>query len=397
MEFSISPDQKKKILLLLVFIIPLYLFISVLSASLGFIFIFTLVWLKPRKDQKIFINRFKDYKNYKLRILTSLILVFISIKIGIFNYQIERQRNYLELQRNYPVPEIKILSSFGNQGEVENYLLEFSVSDYSRVTVNSKELESENGNFKINIPLESIGTNIEILAVNDYKKSKDAFTIYRNETESEKTIRLAKEEEEKLKAEEAEKTRLAEVEKQKEIQAEELREYQEIQKNRAIADKNKAIANIQSELDNIRSFTGGKHYESIEGLNLEIAVFASWLDIINNGKNSEYKEVQDLAKQLEQGLISLQIREFPKMRKAYGEIAGKELWRHDVEVKVFGTANGTIEFVGYHFSLNANIEDTHKELKDMLTQLRFDRANYKFSEYGEYTYYTLKSKKDSEI
>lgn len=389
MEFTISSDQKKKILLL-IFVVFLYLFISVLSTPLGFIFIFILVWLKPRKDQKIFINRFKDYKNYKLRILTSLVLAFISIKIGIFNYQIERERNY-------PVPEIKILSSFGNQGEVENYLLEFSVSDYSRVTVNAKELESENGNFKINIPLESIGTNIEISAVNDYKKSKDAFTIYRNETESEKTMRLAKEEEEKLKAEEAEKTSLAEVERQKEIQAEELREYKEIQKNRAVDDKNNAIANIQSELDNIRTFTGGKHYESIEGLSLEIAIFASWLDIINNGKNSEYKEVQDLAKQLEQGLINLQIREFPKMRKAYGEIASKELWRNDVDVKVSGTANGTIEFVGYHFSLNANIEDTHKELREMLTQLRFDRANYKFSEYGKYTYYTLSSKKDSEI
>jgi hypothetical protein len=53
--------------------------------------------------------------------------------------------------------------------------------------------------------------------------------------------------------------------------------------------------------------------------------------------------------------------------------------------------------VGYHFAANRNIKDVHNEIRDMLIQLRFVRANYKWTDYSEYTYFTLESPNDGEL
>ena len=86
------------------------------------------------------------------------------------------------------------------------------------------------------------------------------------------------------------------------------------------------------------------------------------------------------------------------MRADYGKLVGKTLWEHDVDVTISGSGNSIIEFSGGVFAANKNIKDAQTAIQDMLKQLRFDKANYRwYSGADEYDYYSIESKKDNEI
>jgi hypothetical protein len=123
------------------------------------------------------------------------------------------------------------------------------------------------------------------------------------------------------------------------------------------------------------------------------------IDIIYSDYNELLKidDNQELAKKiqnLKSSISKMQIKVFPKLRKAFAENAKHKLWEEDINVQFQGT---TISFTGYIYASNKNIKDSYNAISDILEKLRFKRANFKWSEYGEYTYYTIQSPKDNEV
>lgn len=86
------------------------------------------------------------------------------------------------------------------------------------------------------------------------------------------------------------------------------------------------------------------------------------------------------------------------MRKMWADAADQKLWENNVDVKVRGASNTTLEMVGGMFASNANIKETQGAIEDGLTLLRFKRVNYKwYADVDEYQYFTIKTPPDSEL
>ena len=154
---------------------------------------------------------------------------------------------------------------------------------------------------------------------------------------------------------------------------------------------------LQREIDGMENFDGSTYKESIDGLTIEMVLFSVWANRINEAEKNSDQEINDLGKKLEQKVKQIQIKEFPLMRKSYGEIVNTTLWEHNIDVKVFGASNNTIELTGALFANNKNIKDTQAEIQEMLQLLRFDRINYKWYKYdNDYTYFDLESHRDNE-
>lgn len=208
------------------------------NAYLAIIIFLLAVWLHPTKVEikpKIHF-KFKNWKQYKMRIFFSVLIVvlgFIKVESQKEVQELKlKQQQQVEFIRNYPIPQIEVTSSQENQGEKMEYLLEFTVKDFTSVSVNGEKFTSENNKFQKTITLEKLENKILISAKNEYKKSDKQIIIKRNETTEEKKIRLEREEQERIEAEqkkaEEEKIRL-EKEEQARIELEkEKAEYERL-------------------------------------------------------------------------------------------------------------------------------------------------------------------------
>lgn len=147
--------------------------------------------------------------------------------------------------------------------------------------------------------------------------------------------------------------------------------------------------------DSLLSFDPSK--SDLAAIGVEATSFSGMAKIIDKTKNNEDKEIQDLGNKLKLKLIQVQIKQFPLLRKTYGKLLKNELWENDIDVEVLGSDFGTLDFTGASFAINKNIKETHAAMQDVLRLLRFDRVNYRWSKYTEYTYFDLNSPRDSEV
>lgn len=136
---------------------------------------------------------------------------------------------------------------------------------------------------------------------------------------------------------------------------------------------------------------------SISAFNVTVNNFKIVAKAVNSYKISCDKKLCRNATALEKKLIAHQKKWFPFLRKKYTKLCKSTLWHNDVNVYASGVGNTAINLEGYYFASNSVISNTHSTLSDMLRQLRFRRANYKFSEYSEYTYYDINSLSDAAL
>jgi hypothetical protein len=136
---------------------------------------------------------------------------------------------------------------------------------------------------------------------------------------------------------------------------------------------------------------------SIAAFNVTINNFKIVAKTVKSYKTSSDKKLSRNATALEKKLIAHQKKWFPFLRKKYIKLCKSTLWHNDIDVYASGVGNTVINLEGYYFASNSGISNTHSTLSDMLKQLRFRRANYKFSEYGEYTYYDINSVNDAAV
>ena len=136
---------------------------------------------------------------------------------------------------------------------------------------------------------------------------------------------------------------------------------------------------------------------TIDELQMDIVLFATWSKIIKEAEESEETEIKDLGKKLKSKVSQIQIREFPNLRKQYAKIVANKMWENDIEVYANGTGKKYINFTGGVFAANKNKKDFQIQVQEILKIFRFKQARYRwYKGEDEYTYYTMYEGKDSE-
>lgn len=137
---------------------------------------------------------------------------------------------------------------------------------------------------------------------------------------------------------------------------------------------------------------------SATAFQITAALYKAYAIAMNEGKASSDKEVLNLTAELERKIITSQQKNFPKIRKAYGEFLKNKLWEEDIYVELDGPGYSVVKFTGGYFAANKNIKETQETLSEMLQLLRFRQTQYRwYRGQDEFTYYTIASNKDSEI
>lgn len=199
---------------------------------------------------------------------------------------------------------------------------------------------------------------------------------------------------------------IADFKKQKEQRVEDSikQEKQRIAKEKAeIAEReskrDEQIEQLNREIASIKKGVDFSTYRgTVDALQMELVLFGTWANLIEESEKYEDKEIQKLTKDLKNRVIRLQRSEFPKMRANYAKIFGEKLWRENIKVRANGTGKRYINFTGGLFASNANKEDFQKTISEGLRLYRFKQSRYRWYEGDdEYTYWEMETKSDSEL
>ncbi|MBP6945167.1 zinc ribbon domain-containing protein [Patescibacteria group bacterium] len=141
-------------------------------------------------------------------------------------------------------------------------------------------------------------------------------------------------------------------------------------------------ASLKAELEQIKAFDGVAMRKAQEAgeQSEELNTFERWGSLVQEGKKSADKETTDLAKELEKKASAIQVKEFPLMRKITGERLGKVLWTKNIEIKLYGSKNETLEFIALMFANNQNISDFYVPVMSDVERMRFRTVRFRWSE-----------------
>lgn len=254
--------------------------------------------------------------------------------------------------------------------------------------LNTNENGSGNTSSKISSALKKIENKKYESAITELKKINSSDSLYASAQQliiKADSLRKVDEAESKLLEEELENKKKAESELLSKKQAEEELSKQKEQLEREINSINKGV--------DFSTYRG-----SIESMQYELVMFSTWAKIIDDAESTENSELKNLASQLKTKVASLQIKEFPLLRKEYTKIAAKIMWEYDITVTVDGTGNKYINFTGGLFAANKNKQDFQDKLSEILRMFRFSQSRYRWYN-GEdtYAYYTIFEGKDSDL
>lgn len=169
--------------------------------------------------------------------------------------------------------------------------------------------------------------------------------------------------------------------------------YENPPKSKEDVETNKIIVYMAANISDLEALNMDKdlEYEGISG----------YLETINNAalvcrdyKENDNKRVKEQLNRLSNKLKSTQIAFFPRLRKLFAQESKKRLWEENIEVSHSGR---TISFTGYIYANNKNIKESYEAISELLRKLRFSKVNFKWSKYGEFTYYTIDSPADAVI
>lgn len=148
-------------------------------------------------------------------------------------------------------------------------------------------------------------------------------------------------------------------------------------------------------IDNGIKFADGS---TVDELQMDIIVFATWASIINDADKSEDEEVTSLGEKLRERVSKIQIKEFPNLRRKYSKIVANLMWENDISVTSSGTGDKYINFTAGLFAANKNKKQFQTDLQEILNMFRFKQSRYRWYE-GEktYSYYEVFQGKDADL
>lgn len=173
-------------------------------------------------------------------------------------------------------------------------------------------------------------------------------------------------------------------------------------KEKKITEQLEKLKNLKEQLlREIKSINDGitiADGDTVDKLQMDLVLFASWSKIIKEAQSSEDLEIRSLGNKLKSKVSRVQIKEFPKLRKQYTKIVSEKMWENDIEVSVTGTNRKYINFTGGIFAANKNKKVFQQRVQEILNMFRFKQSRYRwYKEESEYTYYTLYRGKDSDL
>ncbi|MET4080864.1 hypothetical protein ABIB40_000808 [Pedobacter sp. UYP30] len=135
---------------------------------------------------------------------------------------------------------------------------------------------------------------------------------------------------------------------------------------------------------------------TLQSINIAVSVFQIYSRLVKEGNITPDKDVASLTSTLRSKVVASQVKCFPRIRKAYFQLAKDRLWENDVYVTISGKGNTILKFTGGYFATNLNIKETQQALQEMLKKLRFKQTQYRwYKGQDEYTPYKIDSNNDS--
>lgn len=156
---------------------------------------------------------------------------------------------------------------------------------------------------------------------------------------------------------------------------------------------------LQNTIESLRNddLTKTPH-TSVDDFVISEAIFKTYAASIAEYKTNTDPEVIALVKDLEKKLSASQVKNYPKLRKAYFEMIKPKFWEEDIYVGLAGKGNTTLKLTGSVFVTNKNIKASQETLHEMFKMLRFKKVEYRWhKEQDEFTYYTVASENDEVI
>jgi len=156
-------------------------------------------------------------------------------------------------------------------------------------------------------------------------------------------------------------------------------------------------ANIVNTIQNISKDNGVSKIDlsSLENINLALSIFERYSALVEEGNQSHEKEILEMTKILKKSAIRSQIKNFPKIRKAYYLLIKDEFWDRDINVAIGGAKNTILKLTGGYFAANLNKREIQTSLLNIIKKLRFKQCQYRWYEgQADYTYFTIESHND---
>lgn len=165
----------------------------------------------------------------------------------------------------------------------------------------------------------------------------------------------------------------------------------------ARAEVDSYIARVNEVMPKVEAvFTGRPETELVITLNLE--TFDEAARVLRDGQEfASDAEAREAMTNLRRAVVQKQTAAFPSMRAGYGAIKDQAVWENDMDITVQGGGNRTIRFIAGIFAANRNIAEFERNVRSILSQMRFRRTQYEWYRGSQYTYYTLETPADSEV
>jgi len=257
------------------------------------------------------------------------------------------------------------------------------------IMINDQNIEFDKNSELVSyeMPLQEGENTIKFKGSNKIYNKEFTKTI-KKLSDAEHNTYLAKIEEEKIAKEKQQQEEKLKLEEQAKIEQERIAQEQ----------TKKDLERINREITWIKNYDASSWYDSVAWIQINVALFHAYASIIEEYSANQNPEIKTAISNLRNEVTKLQVREFPKLRKAYAKIMWETLWTSNIEVVTKWWDNWTIELVWGMFANNQNKLDVYTTLKEMLIVLRFNRINMKWYEYDDdYTYWDIESKNDNEI
>jgi hypothetical protein len=131
----------------------------------------------------------------------------------------------------------------------------------------------------------------------------------------------------------------------------------------------------------------------------DINIVLNSLSIIEDDFNllkpfSDDVKVKSKIAALKNKISQIQVKVYPKLRKAFFDEMKRKMWAEDINVKMSGR---NITLIGAIYASNRNIQSSFEALDVTVTRLRFSRVYFKWYDGDGGHYYTLNTPADSVV
>ena len=173
-----------------------------------------------------------------------------------------------------------------------------------------------------------------------------------------------------------------------EIKEDSIREFERLERIELLQ------SDIYAHIENLKNISEIENYTTNKMI-MKIGLFASIASRCKAGLRIDKPELNRSAKECQDLLLKVQLKEYPEMRSSYATVLTGEFTDYDIWVKCEDSRNKTLVLVGDYFVFKQRIPEIHKLLKTKLKEFRFDNVSYRWSsKYPNGTRYGIDSKDD---